>query len=370
MVLPQNVNPILARLLRLIDQWGALTVADYMSAVLTAERDGYYMKADPLGAAGDFITAPEISQMFGELIGLWCVDCWQKMGAPNPVVLAEAGPGRGTLMADALRAAGQVPAFRAAAQVHLIEVSPALKAKQAATLAPYLPAGQVSWHDTIGDLPEGPLLLIMNEFLDALPVRQFQRSDGGWRERVIVANPDGDGLSFALGPSDPLISHLIPPEARDAPVDSIIEVSPAVEAQMMEVCERLARQAGAALIIDYGHTAPRFHSSLQAVRRHRYHPFLDRPGEADLTAHVNFFQLTKLAAQAGIGVQGPTTQGRFLQQLGIDVRAQHLCAKATGPQAKEIMSAKDRLTDPGQMGEPFKVLAITSAGLAGVAGFD
>jgi NADH dehydrogenase [ubiquinone] 1 alpha subcomplex assembly factor 7 len=251
---PAPLAPTLGqRIARRIAETGPLSVADYMAAALTDPEHGYYMGRDPLGATGDFITAPEISQMFGELIGLWCADTWQKLGAPTKVALVELGPGRGTLMADALRAARQVPAFAAALRVHLVEVSPALMARQREALADAEP----TWHETfadVADLPELPLLVIANEFFDALPVRQLVKQADGWGERLVGLGPEREApaLAFTVSPTDPALEALVPESLRAAPPEQLFEVSPAGQETAREIGRRLQGQGGAALIIEIG----------------------------------------------------------------------------------------------------------------------
>jgi NADH dehydrogenase [ubiquinone] 1 alpha subcomplex assembly factor 7 len=331
----------------LIRQEGPISVARYMELALTHPRFGYYMTRDPLGRAGDFITAPEISQMFGELIGLWLAQAWIDLGQPERVVLAEAGPGRGTLMADALRAARVVPGFRAACELHLVEMSPSLRAVQATTLRDAAPR----WHERLSTLPEdAPLLLVANEFLDALPIRQFERRSGRWHERL-VGEMDGT-LAFGLAPMPEPDLHMAAPEG------AIREVSPAGLSAVAEIAGRIVRQGGAALIIDYGHDGG-FGDTLQAMRAHAFADPLDAPGSADLTAHVDFAAVAAAARQAGARVEGPVAQGPFLLALGLSARADRLMAASPG-RALEIAAQRDRLTEmtPTGMGQLFKVLAL------------
>jgi NADH dehydrogenase [ubiquinone] 1 alpha subcomplex assembly factor 7 len=331
----------------LIRSEGPISVARYMELALGHPKHGYYMTRDPLGAAGDFTTAPEISQMFGELIGLWLAQAWLDMGSPKRVILAEAGPGRGTLMADALRAANAVPGLRGAAEAHLVETSPTLRAAQAATLGDAAPR----WHASLSDLPtDAPLLLIANEFLDALPIRQFERRGGGWHERLV--GEQGGMLAFGLSPlPEPALT-------REAPEGAILEVSPTALATVAQIGRRIAQQGGAALLIDYGHAGV-FGDTLQAVRSHAFADPLDAPGEADLTAHVDFAAMASAARQAGVRVEGPTEQGPFLLSLGLAQRAERLMAAAPA-KAADISAQRDRLTEmtPAGMGRLFKVLAL------------
>jgi len=358
------VPGLAARIARRIAQGGPITIAEYMAQVLTDPRDGYYMTGDPFGRRGDFITAPEISQMFGELIGLWCLDSWQRLGTPENLLLVELGPGRGTLMADALRAARLMPGFLAAKQLHLVEVSPALRARQAQTLQDTA----VEWHDDLAALPEGPMLLIANEFFDALPIRQIERTAEGWCERLVALNPAGD-LEFALSAPSAACALLVPEALRGTPPGGVIEISPAALNTAAEIARRVAAHGGAALIIDYGRSESAAGPTLQAVRHHQPHAVLEDPGSADLTAHVDFAALTTAAMTAGAEVQGPVTQGGFLKALGIEARAEALLKSATPDQARDITTARDRLIDPDQMGTLFKALAVTQPGLGPLAGF-
>jgi NADH dehydrogenase [ubiquinone] 1 alpha subcomplex assembly factor 7 len=355
------------RIAQRITEDGPLSVADFMAAALTDPAHGYYMGRDPLGEGGDFITAPEISQMFGELIGLWCADTWQRLGAPPQVALVELGPGRGTLMADALRAARQDPAFTAALQVHLVEASPTLKARQAEALA----GAEPTWHETLAGVPELPLLLIANEFFDALPVRQLVKQAGGWGERLVALAGESEALAFTVSPPDPALDCLMPESLRDAPAEQSFEVSPAGQEIARAIGRRLQTQGGAALIIDYGHETSALGETLQAVRRHAPHDVLSDPGTADLTCHVDFASLALAAREAGgVAAHGPVAQGAFLERLGIAARAARLMEQATPPQREDIRSARLRLTEPDQMGELFKVLALTREGFGPPSGFQ
>lgn len=341
---------------------GPISVARFMAIALGHPTRGYYATRDPFGAAGDFITAPEISQMFGELIGLWAATVWQQQGKPAPVRLVELGPGRGTLMADALRVVGvAMPAFRAAVEVHLVETSSSLRAVQERTLA-----GRNCtpvWHDRVDTLPEGPALILANEFFDALPIRQFVRAARGWCERQVGLEAQGQ-LAFGLrGEPEPALTG-------SGPEGSVLEICPAAQDIVADVAHRLARHGGAALVIDYGRVTSGFGDTLQAVRAHRFADPLADPGNADLTAHVDFAALARTAAQGGAAVHGPVTQGSFLQALGLSQRAAALKRNATPAQSQAIDTAVARLAgpDPG-MGELFKVLAFTAADAPAPPGF-
>lgn len=360
-----ETHPLAARLAARISRFGPMTIADFMAEALTHPRHGYYMRGDPFGRGGDFVTAPEISQMFGELIGLWCADTWQRMGAPEPVLLVELGPGRGTLMADALRAAATVPAFAAALRLHFVEVSPALREAQAAALAPHRP----QWHDSLESVPDGPLLLIANEFFDALPIRQFVRQDRTWFERVVTLDQDGATLVFGLVPAAPGMESLVAPELAAGAQDALIEVSVPSRVLAEDIGRRIAAFGGAGLIIDYGHETARAGVTLQAVRGHARHDPLVDPGSTDLTAHVDFAALARAARTGGAETFGPVTQGTLLRALGIEARASILRAGARSGQAAAIDAALERLVAPHAMGDLFKALAVTAPGTSAPAGF-
>jgi len=362
------MTPLEQEIHRLIAIDGPIPVARYMALCLGHPVHGYYRHRDPFGAGGDFVTAPEISQMFGELIGLWAAAVWQQMGTPSPVRLVELGPGRGTLMADALRAAKVLPAFRAALQVDLVETSPHLRQHQQTALEG---AGvPLAWHDAIEDVPDGPAIVIANEFVDALPVQQLVRQPRGWHERMVGIDADGR-LAFALSP-DPLphIERILPPGLRDAPLGAVFEW------RADHLATELGRRAAAgsvALIVDYGHARSAPGETLQALRAHAYADPLDSPGDADLTAHVDFEALGRAAAVAGARIFGPIEQATFLRRLGIAERAAALKQRATEPQRRQIDAALARLTDTVSataMGRLFKVMAIAPPELAALPAFD
>lgn len=350
---------------RRIRRRGPLSIAEYMELALAHPQHGYYRTRDPLGRQGDFITAPEISQIFGELIGLWCADTWERMGRPDPVLLVELGPGRGTLMADALRAAEVRPPFRRALRVHLVETSPVLRAAQKKALG-----DAPSWHETLETLPHGPLLAIANEFFDALPAHQFVRSESGWRERVVRLDPSGDGLSFDLAERPTKAQRLIPSRLGEAPVGTQWEVSPTALVIAAELARRTADDGGAALVVDYGHVLGGTGETLQAVRGHQRHEPLAEPGKADLTTHVDFAALADAATAAGAVCHGPVTQRAFLRALGLELRAAALVKAASPAQAPLVESGARRLIEPGGMGTLFKALAIADPKLTDLAGFS
>jgi NADH dehydrogenase [ubiquinone] 1 alpha subcomplex assembly factor 7 len=330
---------------------GPLTVAAVMEEAL-AGRNGYYRDRDPLGPEGDFITAPEVSQMFGELIGLWCVDTWQRLGAPDPFHLVEMGPGRGTLMADALRAARVSAPFLAAKRLHLVEINAALKAKQAERLKDHGPI----WHDSLDGVPQGPMLLIANELFDALPIHQLQMTPQGWRERVVAL--DGEHLQFGLAAPGAALGLLRPAHRQGQHDGAIAEVSPASIALIDAIARRISAHDGAALIMDYGPAESGLGDSFQAMKQHSYHLPLEALGEADLTAHVDFGALGQAAADAGAQVFGPTAQGDFLRALGIELRANMLAQKADAATAEILHAQVHRLIAPEQMGRLFKAIGL------------
>ncbi len=346
----------------MIAQEGPLSVERFMSLALSHPRHGYYTTRDPFGAHGDFITAPEISQMFGELIGLWVAEVWALLGRPKLIRLIEIGPGRGTLMADALRALRSVPGFIQAVEVHMVETSPVLTERQKATLA-RVPV-PVSWHKDVGEIAEGPAIIIANELFDALPVRHYVRTQRGWCERLIGLD---ENKQLVFGAS----SEVEPSLNTPAPVGEVLEIAVEGRLLMRALAHRLQRHPGAVLAIDYGHTQTALGETLQALKGHQFVDPLSHIGEADLTAHVDFAALARAAKTTNITVHGPITQGEFLTNLGIVERANGLKRRATEAQAVEIDAALLRLIDPApeHMGELFKVLAITSPNLSRLPAF-
>lgn len=346
---------------RLIREEGPLDIGQYMALALGHPQHGYYTSRDPLGSGGDFITAPEISQLFGEVVGLALVQFWLASGRPRPVSLVELGPGRGTLAADALRAARVAPGFLEAAELHLVEASPILRARQKELLGRHDPR----WHATLDGVPAtAPLLVIANEFFDVLPVRQYVRRGGRWHERV-VALDDAGGFRFALRAQPAPIT--IPFEAADG---AVLELAPAREAQAELLALRLAEQGGMALIIDYGERQPAFADTFQAVRGHRSIGPLAAPGETDLTAHVDFGALAGAARKGGASVYGPIPQGLLLRRLGIELRLEQLLARAGPAQAEGLRAGVRRLIAPDAMGELFKALCLTAPGAPVPPGFE
>jgi NADH dehydrogenase [ubiquinone] 1 alpha subcomplex assembly factor 7 len=360
-------SPLESEIRRLIAVAGAMPLADYMRLALTHPQYGYYITHDPIGAAGDFITAPEISQMFGELIGVWMVAVWRQMGSPENVRVIELGPGHGTLIIDALRAAKIAKDFQTAVVLHLVEISPRLKEQQRRRLEPLdMP---VLWHTTLADVPAGPNIIVANEFIDALPVHQAIRQADGWHERVVNVTPEGNLVLSAA--RDPL-SHFdatVPRQLRNSPAGSIYEWRP--DSIALEIGRRV-RNEGAALIIDYGHAQQGLGDSLQAVAGHAFSDPLLAPGQADLTAHVDFTALAQSAEIIGARIHGPVSQREFLVRLGIEQRAATLKARALGDKGDEIDQALARLTaaGPDGMGDLFKVLAVTDPRLGPLPGFE
>ena len=352
------------KIARRIRAEGPLTIAAYMAMALHDPEAGYYATRDPIGSKGDFTTGPEISQIFGELIGLWCADLWQRLGQPEPIILAELGPGRGVLMTDVLRAASRVPGFRRALRIHLVETSPLLRAEQERRLGNVQPV----WLTRAEDLPDGAMLLIANEFLDALPVRQFIRSADLWSERLVGLDPTWE-FAFVAGPPNLAATLLVPAGLRDAPPGTVVEICPAALALAGALGTRLAHQPGAALFIDYGHFPSAAGPTLRGLSRH--HPIspLAAPGASDLSAHVDFAAFAEAARISGGEVYGPVTQGRFLAALGAAVRLAALSATASPAQRRRLESGVRRLLEPAQMGDLFKALAIASPGLPVPAGF-
>ncbi len=362
----ENVTPLEQLIRDRIRDHGPMPVSDYMALALAHPDHGYYRKADPLGRDADFITAPEISQVFGEIIGIWCVVTWQQAGKPSPFHLVELGPGRGTLMADAVRAAGTVPDFIAAAKIHLVETSPILRNRQQEILQGH----DATWHIAIDTVPNSPCLYIANEFFDALPIDQYVRTANGWNRRCIGLDPLTDRLNFVVDQTPIITAGLIPPSVTAAPADSLFEHCPECLEIAAALGERLATDGIAALIIDYGHQYRDTGETLQAVRGHKHHDILMNPGDADLTAHVDFSALAATAETAGAVPFGPVSQGAFRSNLGIEARTYKLAADQDATQANLLHSGCHRLIDAQGMGTLFKVLALTDGKLGIPAGFE
>jgi NADH dehydrogenase [ubiquinone] 1 alpha subcomplex assembly factor 7 len=338
---------------QLIAEHGPLPIDRYMALCLGHPKFGYYMTRDPFGAAGDFTTAPEISQVFGELLGVWCVAAWEAVGSPSPFALVELGPGRGTLMADILRATAGMADFRAAAQVHLVEMSPVLQALQEEKLG-----RAVTWHLSIDSLPDQPIIFVANEFFDALPARQLIKRSGAWTERH-VALEQGE-LALAE-----ILTLGVPGQA-----DGIYELSPISGAIAQELGAKLQALGGAGLIIDYGHLKSAAGDTLQALKSHKPVGVLDFPGSSDLTAHVDFESLAQGFVAGGAEALPPMTQSKFLKAMGIDMRVQRLAQKLTGKDAEDFVAGAARLVDDGQMGQLFKVLSVAQTGHGPIYPFE
>lgn len=359
-------NPVVDRLKSRIASKGHVSVAEFMQSALGDQDGGYYTTRDPFGAAGDFTTAPEISQVFGELIGLWCADTWRAMGSPRAFALIEFGPGRGTLMSDALRALGQVPECRAAASIHMVETSPVLREIQQQALQ----GENITWHSDLPDLGRTPVIILANEFLDALPVEQYVKHDGNWCERVVARDETHDRFCFAIDRAKRLPLGAITRQLAQAEEGAIFEYAPMVRDIVSDVAHHIFLHSGAALIVDYGYTHHATGQTLQAVRKHRPVDPLERPGDCDLTAHVDFQLVGETAQNAGSKVWGPIDQGVFLQRLGIHERANILLKRANVSQAHHLRTAVTRLIAPAEMGTLFKVMAMTDQRISSLAGFD
>ena len=349
------------RLKERIAREGPISVEAYMEACLADKDAGYYPSRQPIGADGDFITAPEVSQIFGELLGLWAAAVWQSMDAPHTITIAELGPGRGTLMADALRAWRKVPDFLRSARVVLVETSPVLREAQQVALGGA--ETEISWCDRIDVVPEGPLIVIANEFIDALPVRQFVWRAPAWRERCVSIGTHG-GFAFCEGKT--VLEPCAPDAAkmRDMPDGAILEIRPAADALVAAFGKRARAAPFAGLIVDYGHEETALGDTLQAVSQHAFADPLKAPGAVDLTAHVDFAALKDAARGHGLVVYGPKPQGSFLLTLGLEARRDRLCESASEDQRRNLITGTNRLVDPSAMGLLFKALALTSPGLA------
>lgn len=355
----EKLKEILKKQIRSV---GPMNVGAFMAQALGHPEHGYYMNRDPFGVVGDFTTAPEISQMFGEMIGAWVADIWTQTGAPEKFILLECGPGRGTLMADALRATKNVKGFHAALSLHFLETSPALRAMQEKALSSYCPV----WHESPDTIPENlPLIVIGNEFLDALPVRQLQKTKTGWVERVVGLDERGD-FCFSLIP----YIGTAPDGPGAAAEGHVFEFSPAQVSFVSEICQRIKRQGGAALFIDYGENESKYGESLQAIADHKVVSIFESIGEADISANVDFGAIVQAVKKEGVSVFGPVEQGDFLKNLGIEQRAAMLMkAAANASQKEDIEKALHRLCDSGQMGSMFKAIGFVHGKAIRPAGF-
>jgi SAM-dependent MidA family methyltransferase len=362
-----ELSPLHAEIKRLIKASGPMPVCRYMELCLWHPQHGYYISRDPLGREGDFTTAPEVSQMFGELLGLWAASVWKAVGSPQPFRLIELGPGRGTMMSDALRALRVLPPLYQSLSVHMVEINPVLREKQKAILT-----GQhnISWHERIEDVPEGPCVVLANEYFDVLPIHQMVRQESGWHERV-VALDDEENFVYGVA-ADPTLGFeaLLPALAKAAPLGAIFEWRP--DTEIMTLARRVRDQRGAALIIDYGHVRSDVGDTFQAIARHSFADPLKTPGLADITAHVDFDALSRAAEAVGARAHGPVTQGEFLQRLGIETRALTLMQKASHEVSEDISNGLTRLIGSGRtgMGSLFKVLGISDPKTAVLAGLS
>ncbi|MEO0613777.1 MAG: SAM-dependent methyltransferase [Pseudomonadota bacterium] len=390
-----DASALAERLKAVIKQRGPLSVRDFMADALYHPQDGYYMSAaahgrkSPLGADGDFTTAPEISQIFGEILGLWLVQSWLDMGSPRPFNLVELGPGRGTLMNDILRAARLRPEFVDAAQIWLVETSGRLRHEQQKRLKPHNDA-RIKWVDRFTDVPGAPTLLVANEFFDCLPIAQYVWQQTGWHERVVGLDWDSEDFCFDMAPApsldrtllahplgvtptpDPSTATVITPLAATTPpvAGDILEIGEEGQKLAATIAQFLTTHSGRALIIDYGPAVSGYGESLQAVRDHEFWPPLSDPGQADLTAHVDFQRLGAAALHEGAAFYGPQPQGRFLDRLGLALRVEALCRARLEAEADTIRQGAYRLSSPAQMGELFKVICLLSPALAPPAGFE
>lgn len=341
---------------------GPITIARYMDLALGHPKHGYYIKRDPFGENGDFVTAPEICQVFGELVGLWSAELWHQMGA-GPIQIVELGPGRGTLMADFLRSTKHIDEYHAHMSVHMVETSPHLQDAQYHALREL--HDRLEWYDRIEDVPEGPTIFIANEFFDALPIRQHMQTEDGLKERLIGLDEEGDlqfimeagGLSLAKG-------------EETIAKGTVIESCPAAKHIMGEIAQRVKQHGGGALIIDYGYLGESHQDTLQALKNHAFHNVLNEPGEADITAHVDFATLLEVAEGQGVAIHGTVEQGALLSRLGAELRVNMLLQHAAPDQQEHLVSGLRRLIDPNQMGELFKAIAITQQPSILPAGFE
>jgi SAM-dependent MidA family methyltransferase len=360
-------SPLQSEIKKLIKSSGPMPVWRYMELCLTHPSHGYYISRDPLGREGDFTTSPEVSQMFGELLGLWVGSVWKAMGSPSLLRLIELGPGRGTMMADALRALRVLPPLYQALSIHLVEINPVLREKQKAALSG---VRIIAWHDSLDQVPSGPAVILANEYFDVLPIHQAVKRETGWHERTVDID-DGGKLAFGFAAEPmPRFEVLLPPLVRTAPVGAVFEWRS--DTEIMKIATRMCDQGGATLIIDYGHVRSDAGDTFQAIARHSFADPLKNPGQADVTAHVDFQALARAAEDLGARVHGPVPQGEFLKWIGIETRAVTLMAKASHEVSEDISSALKRLTGDGRgaMGSMFKVLAVSEPGLTALAGLS
>ncbi|MGJ5206739.1 class I SAM-dependent methyltransferase [Bradyrhizobium sp. HKCCYLR20261] len=362
-----ETSPLHTEIKRLIKASGPMPVWRYMELCLMHPEHGYYISRDPLGREGDFTTAPEVSQMFGELLGLWAASIWKAAGSPQEFRLIELGPGRGTMMSDALRALRVLPPLYQTISVHLVEINPVLREKQKATLTGLR---NVNWHESFDEVPDGPSVIFANEYFDVLPVHQMVRRETGWHERVVELDEEENFVYGTAADPTPGFELLLSPLVRAAPAGAIFEWRP--DTQMMAIARRLREQRGAAVIIDYGHVRSDVGDTFQAIARHSFADPLKTPGLADITAHVDFDALSRTAEAVGARVHGPITQGEFLQRLGIETRALTLMQKASPEVSEDIASGLKRLIGGGRggMGSLFKVLGVSDRSIPVLAGIS
>ena len=359
-----TISPLMPIIQKEIVEKGAITVADYMALALGHPEHGYYMRENPFGRKGDFVTAPEISQIFGELIGAWCAELWLQTGGGD-LQLIELGPGRGTSMSDILRATASVPGFHDSLCITMVETSESLKNIQKSALMEA--HSRIYWQNDIEDLPRMPAIFLANEFFDALPIRQFIKTDGGLKEKMVTMDlDDPDRLVFTIQEMG-----LTLVKGGDYSDDgSVTETCPAARIVMQQICDHLRVHGGAGLAIDYGYTGGSAGNTLQAVRDHGFYPVLETPGKADITAHVDFDNLAEIATESGLRVFDVVPQGAFLMKLGAEIRAEIVTRNASEAQAEEVYSGLERLISPSEMGELFKALSFTSYEGITLAGFN
>lgn len=348
-----------------ISAHGPMTLGRYMDLCLSHHEYGYYWTRDPFGVDGDFVTAPEVSQLFGEMIGVWLADAWVRLGSPNPCILLEAGPGRGTLMADVMRATKNVRGFYGAVQIHLLETSPALKQKQRDALSQY----EVHWHNALDTMPlEIPVLFVANEFLDALPIEQLQYDAGEWKLRAVDVGSNNALHTVLKSPSEDMLALTTALTGRAREGD-VFEISPAIDGFCHELAFLLKKQKGAGVFIDYGYDRTAFGDTLQALHKHQPVSIFHQAGESDLTAHINFERVAAQLRSMDLHATRITTQKAFLETLGIETRLGALLARATDQQADDLRSGHARLTRPDAMGTLFKVIGFTSEPDVKLSGF-
>jgi NADH dehydrogenase [ubiquinone] 1 alpha subcomplex assembly factor 7 len=362
-----ELSPLHAEIKRLIRTFGPMPVWRYMELCLMHPEHGYYISRDPLGREGDFTTAPEVSQMFGELLGLWAASVWKTIGSPSQFRLIEIGPGRGTMMSDALRALRVLPPLYQTLSVHMVEINPVLRAKQQAALTGLR---NISWHERFDEVPDGPCVIFANEYFDVLPIHQMIRRENGWHERVVELDADENLVYNVANDPMPGFEALLPPLARAAPIGAIFEWRP--DNEIMSLAKHVRDQRGAALVIDYGHVRSDVGDTFQAIARHSFADPLRTPGLADITAHVDFDALARGAEAVGARVHGPVTQGEFLQRLGIETRALTLMQKASHEVSADVANGLQRLIGGGSggMGSLFKVLAVSNPDITMLAGIS